>query len=624
MLFYKKIKYQYVFWIFIFPLWTLCISCKDSLVAIPPVTGPNNGDSINTEISKMDWWNDARYGLFIHYGVYSALAGEYIGKNTDGVSIHFQSLGNKNNLEIDSLKIGAGAGAEWILYEASIPRSSYRKYATEFTAEKFDPQSIVSLAKRAGMKYIILTAKHHDGFCLWNSSATEWNISQSPAGARWNNDLIAPLAKATRDAGLKFGIYFSHVRDWMHTGGIGHIPELGMKEYSYTESQKYMETYTYPMISELLFRYRPDIFWWDSVNPYEEFAIRCNSLVTNSSATIIQNDRLSTLASYQGDFATPEQSMNENTEYDNMELCMTMNNSWGYNQFDTTWKRPEYILWCLLRANKLGGNLLLNIGPRADGTIPKECQNILTKIGDWININAEGVYKTRKSPLHFNLPYGPTTWRKIDNIQHLYYHIFYWDGSGELWLPGILNSTEEVELIFPANPQLTFQVEAEDGVGLHITGLPQKEISDLCTMLNIKFKSEPKLKEGSREINNTICLDALGAQISEVVIDDFDTKPCINWYLGKPLNYHIQITNGGIYKISALLAGFYPGTITFDFGKGITLTGNNKPTPGGLSGFEYEYMGDVYLEPGVYNLCITCKQTDSWLKIREFRLVRQI
>ena len=408
---------------------TLCIICNGCKTE-EPYKQSEGGKVIKREVD-MSWWNDARYGMFIHYGIYSVLGGEYIGKNVEGMPIHFQSVG-RNNSQSDSVKIGAGAGAEWILYEASIPRESYRKYASSFTAEKYDPQAIVDLALSAGMKYIIITTKHHDGFCLWDSDVTDWDISHTPAGIRWNHDLIAPLAEATRNAGLKFGIYFSHTRDWMYPGGIGPIPELQMKEYSYIENQSYMETYTYPMVTELLNRYHPDIFWWDSNNPYEEFAIRCNSLVINSSPTIIQNNRISTLPLYQGDFATPEQAMDENEEYENMELCMTMNDSWGYNQFDNGWKRPEYILWCLLRANKLGGNLLLNVGPRSDGTIPEECQTTLKIVGQWININSDGIYETQKSPLRFNLPYGPATWRKKNGIQHLYYHIFYWDGSGEL------------------------------------------------------------------------------------------------------------------------------------------------------------------------------------------------
>lgn len=569
----------------------------------------------------MSWWNDARYGMFIHYGVYSVLGGEYIGENVEGTPVHFQSVGRNNDLS-GSVKIGAGAGAEWILYEASIPRESYRKYASSFTAEKYDPQAIVDLALNAGMKYIIITTKHHDGFCLWDSDVTDWDVSYTPAGIRWNHDLIAPLAEATRNAGLKFGIYFSHTRDWMHPGGIGPIPELQMKEYSYIENQAYMETYTYPMIAELLNRYHPDIFWWDSNNPYEEFAMRCNSLVVNSSPTIIQSNRISTLPLYQGNFATPEQSMNEDEEYDNVELCMTMNSSWGYNRFDDDWKKPEYILWCLLRANKLGGNLLLNIGPRADGTVPEECQSILKTVGQWISANKEGVYETRKSPLQFNLPYGPTTWCKRNNVQHLYYHIFYWDGSGELWLPGIMNPTDEVELRFPESPQLTFQVESIEGVGLHITGLPQTKLSEMCTMLDIKFRKEPELHEGTREINSIIRLDALGAQIGNVAIDDFKTKPCINWYSGRCINYKVIITRAGTYDVSTQLAGYYPGTITFNFENKQILTGNNRPTYG-YDRFEWQDMGNIHLEPGEYKLSITADQADLWLKIREFKMKRR-
>ena len=360
------------------------------------------------------------------------------------------------------------------------------------------------------------------------------------------------------------------------------------------------------MISDLLERYHPDIFWWDSNNPYEEFAEKCNSLIVNSSSTIIQNNRISTLPAYQGDFETPEQAMDENTEYENMELCMTLNGSWGYNQFDTGWKEPEFILWCLLRANKLGGNLLLNVGPRADGTIPEQCQIILEKVGQWVNENSDGIYGTRKSPFRFNLPYGPTTWRKKNGSQHLFYHIFYWDGSGELWLPGIMNATNEVELSFPSSPQLSFKIEAIDGVGLHLTGLPQKQFSDkMCTMLDIKFKSEPRLIEGTREINNILQLDALGAQIGNVRIDDFETKPCINWYEGRRLTYKIHIKHNDTYKISTLLAGYSSGTITFNFGNEITLTGNNQATPGGHTGFVDKSQRLCATTKGIYHMLST-------------------
>ena len=144
----------------------------------------------------------------------------------------------------------------------------------------------------------------------------------------------------------------------------------------------------------------------------------------------------------------------------------------------------------------------------------------------------------------------------------------------------------------------------------------------MCTMLDIKFKNEPNLNEGTREINNIIHLYALGAQIENVAIDDFKTKPCINWYSGRCINYKVIITRAGTYDVSAQLAGYYPGTITFNFENKQKLTGNNKATFG-HDNFEWQNMGSIHLEPGEYKLSITANQVDLWLKIREFKMKRQ-
>lgn len=594
-------------------------SCSDVITDYPRPPGGN--EEPEPEVTKMTWWNDARFGMFIHYGVYAGLQGEYIGKDVTGKSIHFQTVGN-NNTKNDTIKYGSGAGAEWIFYEASIPREEYRKYAPLFTADKYDPKAIVNLAKRVGMKYIVLTAKHHDGFCLWESGATEWNISKTPAGEKWNNDLIAPLAAAAREAGLKFGLYFSHARDWMHEGALGPIPELGKGSYSYAENQKYMTDYTYPMISELLSRYQPDIFWWDSpeCNPYEEFALRCSSMVDNYNPEIIQNDRVSTLSAYQGDHSTPEQSIREDKVDGDTELCMTMNSTWGYSEFDDRWKVPQNILYSLLRTNKMGGNLLLNIGPKADGSIPKKSIEYLEKVGEWMDENETGVHGTRRSPFQYNMPYGPTTWRKIDGVNHLFYHVFYWDGSGELWIPGVMNTVDEVTVSIPSAPQLDFYVESVNGIGLRVSGLPQQAPSDLCTMLDIQFNVEPEFEEGIREINGTIHLDALATRLSGGEISDWDKRPCYNWYTGSLLDYKLVVVRGGTYNISAQLAAFFTGILTFEFSDGSTLQGRNTVTPSGHANFEWQDMGDIYLEPGVYTLVVTSLQANSWLKLREIRL----
>ncbi len=594
----------------------LC-SCKDNDDQVVPPPGVGGGE----EPTKMDAWRDAAYGMFIHYGIYSALQGEYIGKDVTGKPVHFETKGNKNTQD-DAIKIGAGAGAEWIMYEALIPREEYRKYASLFTASNYDPKGIVSLAQSAGMKYIVITAKHHDGFCLYKSEYTDWNVSQTPAGEKWNNDLIAPLADAAREAGLKFGIYFSHARDWMHEGALGPIPELNKGTYSFADNQKYMNQYTYPMITELLQRYQPDIFWWDSpeVNPYEEFASTCFSLVNNFNPSIVQNNRNTSLSAYPGDYTTPEQSISEFSVDENTELCMTLNSSWGYNEFDDNWKRPELILYNLLRTNKIGGNYLLNIGPRADGSIPERSVEILKEIGEWVKLNEDALYGKRRSPFQYNLPYGPTTWTEVNGLKQLNYHVLYWDGSGELWIPGVMNPAEEVTISIPSAPELSYQVESLNGIGLRVSGLPQEAPSALCTTLQIQFHTDPELDEGIREINNMIYLDALSARISGGIIADWDKKPCFNWYGGSQIDFKFVATQGGTYKLDANLAAHFTGLITFKFSNGTTLQGKNTVTPSGHANFQWQSMGEVTLEPGTYTVEVTSQQSNSWLKLRSFRL----
>ena len=603
----------------------LCMfSCKDDQIAPHP---PSSQETSSAE-GNSQWWQEARFGLFIHYGVYSVLEGEYIGPDIYGNNIHFETLSSNNTP--DATKTGNGAGAEWIMKEALIPRESYKSYASGFTASNFDPQYIVSLAKNAGMRYVILTSKHHEGFCLWNSNTTDWDITCTPAGTKWNNDLIAPLAKATRDAGLKFGIYFSQFRDWMYDGAPETIPEMVEGgAYTLEQQEAFMENYTYPMIEELVGRYKPDIFWWDGpYNGNAEFARRCNEIIQSQGYNILQNDRLSPQIGYNGDFETPEQSLNEELVKENSELCMTINGTWGYSKFDNSWKESNFVLYTLLRVQKLGSNLLLNIGPKADGSIPAESVKVLEDLADWMIANDVSAHGTIKSPFSYNLPYGPTTYRILNGRPHLYYHIFYWDDKGEIWIPGVMNPADEITVSFLSAPGARPKVESINGIGLRISDLPQSAPHELCSTLDIAFSSSPVLDEGFRFINGTLYLDALAAKFTgNYFINDWENRPALCWYSGRAIKYKVVIPKNGEYAISSELAAFFNGTITFRFvkvsgdTKTFTLTGNNKVTPSGHANFEWQDMGKLYLEKGTYELTIESKQQDSWLKLRQFRLL---
>ena len=600
----------------------LCLySCKDDELS----TNPSSPEGNNTTQSDSDWWQEARFGLFIHYGIYSVLGGEYIGNDIYGNYEHFETLSQTNTP--DATKKGAGAGAEWIMKEALIPKETYKGFATEFMANNFDPQYIVSLAKNAGMRYVVLTSKHHDSFCLWNSSASDWNITKSPAGSRWNNDLIMPVANAARAAGLRFGIYFSQFRDWMLEGAPEPVAEM-VEGGSYTLEQQeaYMKNYTYPMITELLENYKPDIFWWDGPNNNNaEFARRCDEIIRSQGYNIIQNDRLAPGIGYGGDFETPEQTINEELVKENSELCMTLNGTWGYSKFDLDWKESPYVLYTLLKAQKLGCNLLLNVGPKGDGSIPAETVEVLEDLAGWMKYNDESAHGTVKSPFSYNLPYGPTTFRKLNGRQNMYYHIFYWDKNGELWIPGIMNQENEVEVSFPSAPNIKPAVESISGIGLRITGLPQTAPHKMCSTLKVSFLSEPVLDEGARFINGTLYLDALAAKTTgSYLINEWEEKPALCWYSGRAIKYKVVIPKNGEYEISSELAAFFNGTITFRFvkvsgdTKTFTLTGNNKVTPSGHANFEWQDMGKLYLEKGTYELTIESKNTSVCFSFPEY------
>jgi alpha-L-fucosidase len=583
---------------------------------------------------KMNWWNEARFGMIIHWGVYSGLAGQYSGQDNYGKQMHFQTRGNANTADADTL--GNGAGSEWILFDGRIPRAAYRSYASLFTAENYDPQAIARLAKETGMKYIIMVIKHHEGFCLYDSQYTDWDVSASPAGARWNNDLVAPLAKAARDAGLKFGVYFAIYSDWMHTGSPGKVPELGPLRnpqntdtwyYSYSDQQDYMQRYGYPMVREFLKRYNPDVIWWDGAWQTDngEFAAVVDTLVRNYNPLIIQNDRLNAKFGVPYDYHTYEQSVNEDYLHGDAELSLSLSGSWGYSQYDAAYKKPNEVIFNLLRTTKLGANLLLNIGPKADGSIPEQNLSILSEVGAWMRQNGAAIYGTQRSPLVWNLPAGPTTYKEDggDGRTHLYYHVFRWPTDGSLYIPGIFNASDKLTVSFLANGT-PLSVQSVAGYGLRITGLPTTAPFAIATTIDIAFAETPQIEEGIRPINDLLVLDVFAARTNNMPFGNWNTVPDLCWYEGNA-SYRIVIPETDYYAVSAEIASFYKGKLTFTFtpfidGQAATLIGSNTATPGGHANFQMQSIGSVHLVAGTYKLDVLTQQESSWLRLRQFQL----
>lgn len=410
--------------------------------------------------ARMKWWREAKFGMFIHWGVYSVPAGTYKGKQIEHIG-------------------------EWIMLDGEIPCAEYRGFAKEFNPVKYDPNAWAQLAKDAGMKYMVITSKHHDGFANFPSDASDWDIADaSPYG----KDLIGPLADAARSRGLKFGLYYSQAQDWMNPGGAKarHKEGEGWDPAQQGNFDKYLDNVAVPQVREILTRYKPDILWWDTpVSMNRERAEKFVPLLALCPG-IITNDRLER-PDFPGDLKTPEQKIPDTGMNADWETCMTMNKTWGYKSYDHDWKSVATLLHNLSDIASKGGNYLLNVGPKADGTIPQESIDRLHEIGKWMAVNGEAIYGTTASPTARPM-WGRITAKKSDDGATLYLHVFDWPADGKLPV-AVTNDVASCKLL--ADPERKLVAEGGDGgVTVQLTG----EAPDaICSVVVLKLKGAPKV-----------------------------------------------------------------------------------------------------------------------------------
>ena len=327
--------------------------------------------------ARMGWWRDATFGLFIHWGAYSVPAGMYKGKETKNVG-------------------------EWIMHTENIPVAEYEQFVRDFNPTKFDARAWVKTAKDAGIKYIVITSKHHDGFCLWDSKVTNYDIMEA---SPFKRDILRELTDACAEAGIRMCFYHS-IMDW-------HQPDAeSKKEYTHQNTpqpnwSRYRETYLKPQLTELVTKYNPGVLWFDGewIEEWTEPQGKdLNQFLRNLKPDLIVNNRVGKgrkgmggMNAYEdaaGDFGTPEQEILEGTTDTDWESCMTMNDTWGFKQNDTNWKSSATLIHNLVDIAAKGGNYLLNVGPTAEGLIPQASIERLADMGKWLKINGEAIYKT--------------------------------------------------------------------------------------------------------------------------------------------------------------------------------------------------------------------------------------
>ncbi len=362
-------------------------------------------DSIQNE-AKMQWFKDARLGIFIHWGLYAV----------------------------------NGIDESWSFFNGYISHEDYLKQTEGFTAKKYDPAKWVELIKNSGAKYAVITSKHHDGFALWNTKHGDFNAVKGSAAKR---DVLTPFVNELRNNDLKVGIYYS-LPDWSYSDYTHFTREI--KRYKISEEPKRWDkflNYYQGQLKEISKNYNPDLFWFDGdwEHTAEEWqAPQLRQMLLDRNPNTIINSRLQGY----GDYATPEQGMpitKPKSKY--WELCMTMNDSWGFQKNDHNYKTTDQIIGIFADVIGNGGNLLLDIGPKADGTIPDEQINILTELGEWTSKHKEAIYGTISGipKEHF---YGPTTLSKDKKILYLFVK---GNPNGEVVVRGLKNKINRIWVV---------------------------------------------------------------------------------------------------------------------------------------------------------------------------------
>jgi alpha-L-fucosidase len=387
--------------------------------------------AVDERDSRMAWWREARFGLFIHWGLYAIPAGEWNGETSH---------------------------AEWIRTTAQIPLEVYDGFVSQFNPLKFDAGEWVRMAKEAGMKYIVITSKHHDGFCLFDSRYTDFDVMSTPFG----RDILKELSEACRQAGIKMCWYHS-IMDWHHPD---YLPRRDWEKDRSVEGADF-DRYVQHMknqLAELVGNYGEiGVLWFDGEWEKTWNHERGRDLyeyVRGLQPSIIINNRvdvgragmqgLTKDGEYVGDFGTPEQEIPATgLPGVDWETCMTMNDHWGYNKNDDNWKSAEDLIRKLADIASKGGNFLLNIGPTAEGEFPPPSVERLRAIGRWMKINGQAIYGTQASPFK-TLEWGRCTQERVNGGTRLYLHVFDWPADGKLVVPGISNAPRKAYLLADA------------------------------------------------------------------------------------------------------------------------------------------------------------------------------
>lgn len=549
-------------------------------------------NSMVTHDQRIQWWREAKFGMFVHWGVYSLAAGEWKGKQVEGYSEH-------------------------LMRKEKISRADYLKLAKDFNPVYFNAAQWITTAKNAGMNYFIITAKHHDGFAMYPSAVSDFNLTdQTP----FKKDPLAELAAAAKKQGMKFGFYYSHAFDWEDPDAPGNDWEYknpggdqligGANWYDrhpdwLPKAVKYVDEKAIPQILELIKKYHPDILWFDTPHklPFSE-NLRILEAIRKADPNVVVNGRLArngntNFGDYQNTGDRPAEFAPVSGDW---EAIPTTNESYGYAKHDNSHKSVEFFVQLLAKAVSRGGNLLLNIGPKGDGTFDSKDQVILDGISTWTKQNGESIYQASKTRLPLQ-SWGVTTMGK----DKIYLHVFNWPANRRLSLGGLSGTTGTPYFLQDA-AKSAIPIK-QSGAEIVFT-LPAQMPDTLNTVIVLPVKRMPRI--------DSVRLVASAGVMTRLLAFDADYKdPDFKYGDGKANKYDINNWKSAHQKIGwkfrTTATATYKLMIKYiaggDIGGRYTLTLADKVFTKTTSLVSRdpitEQIGVIQLNSGIHNLLLT-------------------